>query len=70
MKQSRDRGSGWKAGGHAHLPLGGCDCSSAGVNVLIDARQEVLGDAKGILKQGVVWVVYRCVLQQVLGKKG
>lgn len=51
-----------------HLPLGGCDCSPAGINVLINARQEILGDSEGILKQWVVWVVHRCVLQQILGK--
>lgn len=57
-------------GSRAHLPLGSCNCSPAGVNVLIDAGQEVLGDAEGVLEQRVVWVVHGCVLQQVLGRGG
>lgn len=39
---------------------------STGGDLLIDAGQEVLGDAEGVLQQGIVWVAAGRVLQQVL----
>lgn len=54
VQESRGGRSGCQVSGctgpWAHLPFGRCDGSPAGVNVLIDARQEVLGDAESILK--------------------
>ena len=48
------------------LSLGGGDGRAAGVDLLIDGGQEVLGDAQGVLKEGEVRVVLGCVFQQVL----
>lgn len=53
----------------AHLPLGGGDRCPPGIDVLIDAGEEVLGDAEGILEQRVVGVVGRGVLEEVLEGK-
>lgn len=50
----------------AHLPLGSGDCCPPGIDVLIDTGEEVLRDAEGILKQWVVGVVSRGVLEEVL----
>ena len=48
------------------LSLGGGDGRAAGVDLLVDGGQEVLGDAQGVLKEGEVRVVLGCVFQQVL----
>lgn len=50
----------------AHLALGGGDRCPPGIDVLIDAGEEVLGDAEGVLEQRVVRVVSWGVLEEVL----
>ena len=50
----------------AHLPLRGGDRCPPGIDVLIDAGEEVLRDAEGILEQRVVGVVGWGVLEEVL----
>lgn len=50
----------------AHLALGGGDRCPPGVDVLVDAGEEVLGDAEGVLQQGVVRVVSWGVLEEIL----
>lgn len=52
--------------GHTHLSLLHCHGLSAGCDLFIDAGQEVLRDAKGVLQQGMIGVAGRSVLQQVL----
>lgn len=49
-----------------HLSLGCGDGGPAGVDLLVDGGEEVLGDAQGILQQREVGVVLGGVLQQVL----
>jgi len=49
-----------------HLPLGGGDRCPPGIDVLIDAGEEVLRDAEGVLEQRVVGMVGWGVLEEVL----
>lgn len=47
---------------HAHLSFLHSHGLPAGRDLLIDAGQEVLRDAEGVLQQGMVWVAGRSVL--------
>lgn len=59
--------------GHGHTVCSSTDLSflhchrlTAGRDLLINAGEEVLGNAEGILQEGVIWMTGWGVLQQVL----
>lgn len=56
----------WPGSEQTHLSLGRGDGGPAGVDLLVDGGEEVLGDTQGILQQREVRVVLGSVLQQVL----
>lgn len=51
-----------------HLSLLHCHGLAARCALFVNAGQEVLGDAEGVLQEGVIWVTGGCVFQKILYK--
>lgn len=51
-----------------HLSLFHCHGLAARCTLFVNAGQEVLGDAEGVLQEGVIWVTGGCVFQKILYK--
>lgn len=66
----KEVGGDWTGSEQTHLSLGRGDGGPAGIDLLVDGGQEVLGDAQRILQQREVRVVLGSVLQQVLTHTG